>query len=628
MIEAIDLNLRRGAKLLMQDVNFRIGAGWKVGVIGANGVGKSSLFAALMGRLDLDRGQLRMPKAWGVAEVQQTLHGSGQSVLDFAMAGDGRVAAYNAELEEAEAAEDFVRQSDLHELLLAAGAHSLRSRAATLLDGLGFDSGAQLRPMAEFSGGWQMRVMLARALLAPADLLMLDEPTNHLDLDSLIWLAGHLRRDTRTILIISHDREFLDEVCTHSLHLDGQGASLYVGGYSELLRQRAERKLVAEREAAVLERQRKHLQAFVDRFRAKASKARQAQSRVKMLEKLGAAPSIREEGDIDLHIPASIKAPSQLMALKELSLGYDGTPVLSGVELLLAPGDRLGLLGRNGAGKSTLVKGIAGVLPALAGERVISRELSIGYFSQSEVEQIEGDETPIELLRRRVPMLGEQAARNWLGRYRYSGDMALSPVRLRSGGEKARLALALILHSQPNLLLLDEPTNHLDVGMREALAESLQDYAGAVVLVSHDRALLGACCDQFLLVHQGVARPFDGDLNDYANWSLGRQSRDVGAGSDAASSASAAPAPAVKPATDSRQERERRKALQAEVRKAEQRITELGQRLKRVAADLEAISHAQPGDVARCAALNGEQQRLRAELDSWETRWLELSECA
>jgi ATP-binding cassette subfamily F protein 3 len=628
MIEAIDLSLRRGAKLLMQDVNFRIGAGWKVGVIGANGVGKSSLFAALTGRLDPDRGELRLPKAWGIAEVQQTLHGTDQSVLDFAMAGDGRVAALNVELERAEAAEDYVLQSELHEALLAAGANSLKSRAATLLDGLGFDSAAQLRPMAEFSGGWQMRVMLARALLAPADLLLLDEPTNHLDLDSLIWLAGHLKRDPRTILIISHDREFLDEVCTHSLHLDGQGASLYVGGYSELLRQRAERKLVAEREAEVLERQRKHLQAFVDRFRAKASKARQAQSRVKMLEKLGSAPSIREEGGIDLHIPAPLKTPPQLMALKDLSLGYDGTPVLSGVDLLLAPGDRLGLLGRNGAGKSTLVKGIAGVLPALSGERVTARDLSIGYFSQSEVEQIEGDEPPIELLRRRVPMLGEQAARNWLGRYRYSGDMALSPVRLRSGGEKARLALALILHSQPNLLLLDEPTNHLDVGMREALAEALQDYAGAVVLVSHDRALLGACCDQFLLVHQGAARPFDGDLTDYANWSLGRQSRDTAGSSDAASAVVAAPAPVAKPATDSRQERERRKALQAEVRRAEQRITELGERLKRVVADLEAASHAAAIDVARCAALDAEQQRLRRDLDEWETRWLELSECA
>jgi ATP-binding cassette subfamily F protein 3 len=509
MIRAQALTLARGSRMLIQGATFDIPPGARVGVVGRNGTGKSSLFAALSGGLAPDAGTLVVPGHWIRAAVAQHMPQSQDSALAYALAGDEELAVLRQRWARAEHLHDGNELARLGEALDHAGNWDAEARTAQLLRGLGFADADLSRAVDEFSGGWRMRLALARTLMCRSDLLLLDEPTNHLDLDTVLWLEGWLKRYRGTLLVISHDRDFLDSVCTHTLYLDGESAQLYVGGFSAFARQRAAHIEQARREAAQVAARRAQLQRFVDRFKAKASKAKQAQSRVKALEKLTAAPVPSEESEVHWVVPAPAKLPDPLLSLRGVVAGYGERRVLNGVSLFLEPGDRVGLLGRNGAGKSTLMKLLAGVLDPFDGERKPARDLAIGYFAQSQVEELPEDATPLRLLLDRGTGISEQQGRDYLGGFGYGGEMATMPVGPRSGGEKARLALALLLVHKPNLLLLDEPTNHLDMAARAALVEALQDYAGAVVLVSHDRALLESCCERYLRVHAGGVSDFD-----------------------------------------------------------------------------------------------------------------------
>jgi ATP-binding cassette, subfamily F, member 3 len=609
MIRANNLALRRGDKLLFSGAEFSIFPGQKVAVVGRNGCGKSSLFAVFQHGLEVDTGALSVPSAWRVAAVSQTIPDSALSALAFVMAADTVVAALNAAL--ANDPEDSMQHAHLLQDLLDAGGYTLEARAARLLDGLGFSFDAQQQPVHSFSGGWRMRLALACALLAPSDLLLLDEPTNHLDLDTLLWLEDWLRSYPGTLLTISHDREFLDAVCTQTLHLDGSIATLYQGNYSSFARQRHERRVLAQAQAQAVERRRGELQRFVDRFKAKASKAKQAQSRMKMLERLESAPVPADERDFELSIPTPDKLPSTLLSLAETSVGYGENIILHGLKLSIGPQERIGLLGRNGAGKSTLMKLMAGQLAACAGERTTARETLIGYFDQHQVELLDASRSPIQLMRDLAPQLSEQNIRDWLGRFAYSGDLATQACGPRSGGEKARLALALLLWRKPNLLLLDEPTNHLDLAMRQALAEAIRDYEGAVVLVSHDRALLSASCEQFYLVHDGEMDVYSGDLDEYAAWQS--QQRAVAKAEAKVERAEAKPAAGkVNP-----------KSAQRALDKLENKMTQAQATLHALQADLNAASA--NSDSARIVALSQQIKAAERALEDAESAWLEAA---
>ncbi|MEO5561555.1 MAG: ATP-binding cassette domain-containing protein [Dokdonella sp.] len=516
MLRFDNIHLRRGSRLLLNGANFLVHPGWRVGLTGRNGSGKSSLLALIGGELGADSGDFSRPRDWTLAHVRQQAEAYGHSALDHALDGDVEFRALERALAEAEADQDAARQAVLHERMHAIGGYAARARAGELLHGLGFGPGDEARAVSEFSGGWRMRLNLAQALMCRSDLLLLDEPTNHLDLDAVLWLEEWLRRYTGTLIVVSHDREFLDHVVSHVLHIADASAELFAGSVSTFERKRAER--MAQQQVAHERQQieRARLQRFVDRFKAQATKARQAQSRVKALERMTEIAAVRAESGIEFEFAAPISLPDPLLTLDDATLGYGERRVVEKVRLSLRPGDRIGLLGANGAGKSTLIKTIAGTLAPLSGQRLENKGLVIGYFAQHQVEQLDSEATPVQHILRMQPALGEQAARDFLGTFGFAGERALSEVRGFSGGEKARLALALIVFERPNLLLLDEPTNHLDIDTREALAEALQDFSGAVVLVAHDRGLLRAVCDDYLLVRDHSMRPFDGDLDDYA----------------------------------------------------------------------------------------------------------------
>ncbi|HEX7770145.1 MAG TPA: ATP-binding cassette domain-containing protein, partial [Dokdonella sp.] len=521
MLRFDNVNLRRGSRLLLNGANFIVHPGWRVGLTGRNGSGKSSLLALVAGELAPDAGSFTRPRDWQLALVRQQAEAARHSALDHVLDGDAEFRQLERELAEAERAHDAARQAVLHERLHAIGAYSARARAGALLHGLGFAASDNARPVADFSGGWRMRLDLARALMCRSDLLLLDEPTNHLDLDAVLWLEDWLRRYTGTLIVVSHDREFLDRVVSHVLHIADGRAELAAGSVSANERRRAER--LAQQQVAHERQQaeRARLQRFVDRFKAKATKARQAQSRVKALERMTEIAAVRAESGIEFGFADPLALPDPLLTLEGLAAGHGERRVLERVRLSLRPGDRIGLLGANGAGKSTLVKTIAGALEPLDGRRIGNRGLAIGYFAQHQIEQLDPDATPVQHLLRIAPAFGEQAARTFLGNFGFDGERALATVGPFSGGEKARLALALLVFRKPNLLLLDEPTNHLDIDTREALAEALQDFAGAVVLVAHDRGLLRAVCDDYLLIADGRMQPWDGDLEDYARRVLG-----------------------------------------------------------------------------------------------------------
>ncbi len=518
MLQFKNLTLARGVKILVRDASFQLHPGHKVGLTGANGAGKSSLFAMLLGELHHESGELEMPPDWVLAHVAQETPALPDAAIEFVLDGDRELRSVEQAIAEAELAHDGARLGELHARFGDIGGYTARPRAAALLHGLGFSDADMARPVADFSGGWRVRLNLARALMCRSDLLLLDEPTNHLDLDAVIWLENWLKDYRGTLLMISHDRDFLDAVVNHIAHIEQQQLALYRGGYSDFERQRAEK--LAQQQSLYERQQREvaHLQSYIDRFRAKATKARQAQSRIKALDRMELISAAHVDSPFSFGFRKLRAAPDPLLVLDEVDAGYADRTVLSRIKLTIRPGERIGLLGRNGAGKSTLIKLLAAELKPLQGKRIEGKDLAIGYFAQHQLEQLRPDESPLQHMLRLDPQTREQEHRNYLGGFDFRGDMATTPCEGFSGGEKSRLALALLIWQQPNLLLLDEPTNHLDLEMRHALTMALQDYEGGMVLVSHDRALLRASCDRFILVADGKAELFDGDIDDYRDW--------------------------------------------------------------------------------------------------------------
>jgi len=543
VIRITNLTLARGAKRLLEGANLTVHAGHRVGLIGPNGSGKSSLFALLMGELHADAGDVDLPAAWVMAHVAQETPAVAAPAIEFVLDGDRELRAVMRALQMAEAAATIDPEqagetlAELHHRFEEIGGYAARARAATLLAGLGFPVARHEEPVASFSGGWRMRLNLAQALMCRSDLLLLDEPTNHLDLDAVLWLEDWLVRYPGTLLLITHDRDFLDGVATSIAHVDAQKLKTYSGNYSQFERERAMQLALQQATYVKQQRQIAHLQSFVDRFRAKATKAKQAQSRIKALERMERIAAAHVDSPFEFSFPPVDAAARQLVRLEHVSLGYaNARPILADLDWAILAGDRIGLLGPNGAGKSTLLKAVAGELLPLRGERLTTQGLRIGYFAQHQVDQLVADESPLWHLARIDPDAREQDLRNFLGGFDFRGDMASAAVGRFSGGEKARLTLALLVRARPNLLLLDEPTNHLDIEMREALAEALQDYGGALVVVAHDRHLLRATTDVLWLVAEGRVVPFDGDLDDYRDWVLAR-SRAGTASADRASPA-------------------------------------------------------------------------------------------
>ncbi|MBB3061657.1 ABC-F family ATP-binding cassette domain-containing protein [Microbulbifer rhizosphaerae] len=625
MINLQGVSLQMGGRELLQNADCRIFPGHKVGVIGANGCGKSSLFKLLLRQLDSDSGRVEVPTGWRIAHMAQEVAAGQQSALDYVLDGDDELRRLQRKLQQAENGDIGGRElGELHERMAAIDGYSGPARAAQLLDGLGFAHTDQQRPASSFSGGWRIRLNLARALMCPADLMLLDEPTNHLDLDATLWLEQWLQRFPGTLLVISHDRDFLDAVVDGIVSFEQRQLRLYSGNYSAFERARAER--LAQQQAQYEKQQveRAHMEDFVRRFRAKASKAKQAQSRLKALDRMVQIAPAHSDSPFHFTLPAANKTSDPLIDLREADIGYGGRAVLRGVQLGIQPGRRLGLLGPNGAGKSSLIKTLAGELPLIGGERLCGEHLAIGYFAQHQLEALDGAASPVLHLQRLSPEASEQSLRDFLGGYGFAGDRAFETVADFSGGEKARLALAILAWQKPNLLLLDEPTNHLDLEMRHALTLALAEFPGAVVLVSHDRHLLANTTDEFLLVAGGRAEPYAGDLEDYKQWLLafrrGEKAEEKFPGGEkpaddkkAQRRAAAALREQLKPLTD------KLKRVERQMSQAEKKLAELESQL----ADESLYSGGQQEEIAR---VNREQSQQREALDELEMQWLEISE--
>ena len=518
MITLTNLRLQRGNNVLLQKANARIDTGQSVGLVGRNGTGKSSLFALLRGELLADEGDVYIPNNWTIAHVAQEMPDTGESALDYVLAGDEALAALNAQLEQAIADDDGEMMGTVYADMAVIDAYTAPSRAAQLLNGLGFAQNVQGNAVTSFSGGWRMRLNLARALMCRSDLLLLDEPTNHLDLDTVLWLENYLKTHPATKIIISHDRDFLDALCSHIIEAAQQTLTAYKGNYSTYERTRAERLM---QQNALYEQQQRHvahLHKYIDRFRAQATKARQAQSRIKALDRLELVAPAHLDSPFSFEFAPLADLPNPQIQADKLDLGYGDTALLEDIAFTIQSQDRIGLLGMNGAGKSTLIKALAGELIPLRGEIVNAPNLRIGYFSQQHLDTLRENESPLWHMIRLAPNENYQKLRNYLGGFNFAGDRVNESIINFSGGEKARLALALLIWQKPHLLLLDEPTNHLDLDMRHALVMALQQFDGALIVVSHDRSLLANCVDQFWLVADRTVREFDGDLDDYRNW--------------------------------------------------------------------------------------------------------------
>ncbi|WZB76348.1 ATP-binding cassette domain-containing protein [Achromobacter insuavis] len=631
MIRASGLTLRRGTKVLLDDAEFVVHPGERVGIVGKNGAGKSSLFALLTGALDLDAGNLALPAGWRIASVEQELHADDRPAREFVIDGDTPLRALQAR--RAELTDDQGTQiAEVEAALVEAGAWSAASRAEQLLAGLGFKPAEWSQPVASFSGGWRMRLALARALMAPSELLLLDEATNHLDLDAMLWLEKWLAAYPGTVMLISHDTEFLDAVAKSILHFDHAKLVRYRGGYGDFLTQRAERlrqtNIAYERQT----RETARLQGFIDRFKAKASKAKQAQSRVKALARMQVLAPLQAEAGIDIRIPSPEQVPDPLLTLEHLSAGYtdaagNDVPILRDVTLMVRAG-RVGVLGANGAGKSTLIKTLAEELPVQAGERRASRGLAIGYFHQHQLDMLDVDSTPLAHLARLSPETREQELRNYLGGFGFSGDTVNSKVGPMSGGEKARLALSLIVWQKPNLLLLDEPSNHLDVETREALAAALAEFGGSMLLVSHDRHLLRTTVDSFWIVADGAVREFDGDLEDYRDWLA---ARNAGERAEAARENAENGEAVVDRKAQRRAEAEQRQRLSALRKPLEAKLAKVETEMEKLRVKLQALDGVIADPDLYSDARRAERQKVMAEhgehgkrLETLEEQWLEL----
>lgn len=622
MLVFSELSLRRGVKALLNSASFSIHAGQHVGVTGANGVGKSSLFSLIRGELAADTGNFTKPPSWVVAHVKQETPSSSQSALEYALQGDAEYIRLQEQIAQAEGA----HLGELHARLDAIDGYTAESRAATLLHGLGFSAADIQRSVSSFSGGWRMRLNLAQALMCRSDLLLLDEPTNHLDLDAVIWLQDWLKNYQGTMLLISHDREFLDAICSHIAHIEQGRLTVYTGNYSTFEITRAER--LAQQQAAYQKQQTEiaHIQKYVDRFRAKATKARQAQSRLKALERMERIAPAHVDSQFQFQFREPEKLPDRLLNMEKVNIGYGDKTIVGNVRLQILPTERLGLIGPNGAGKSTLIKFLAGELAAQSGECWQAQDLKIGYFAQHQLEQLDPQQTAFQHLRELDKQAREQDLRNYLGGFGFQGERVDEVVAPFSGGEKARLALALLIYQRPNLLLLDEPTNHLDLEMRLALSMALQVFSGAMVIVSHDRHLLKTVTDELLLVDSGQVTEFDGDLDDYATWLQNRfranTTNTTNTNQDAVHTATAR--------KDQRREAaERRKQLQPLKRKVDQleqqldKLTEQQQQLETQLGDTELYSEA---NKAKLKDLLQQKAQVDTQLETVEMTWIEASE--
>jgi ATP-binding cassette subfamily F protein 3 len=655
MITLREITLRRGTKVVLEGASLTLHPGEKVGLVGRNGAGKSSLFALLTGALHADAGDLEMPPRWRIGEVAQQMPETDDAATEFVLQGDQPLQAANQALAAAEASGDGVALAEAHVALDEAGAFDARARAQALLLGLGFHVDQLDAPVNAFSGGWRMRLQLARALMNPSDLLLLDEPTNHLDLDALVWLEAWLQRFEGLMVVISHDREFLDAVTRVTVHLDDGRLARYGGNYTAFEAMRAER--IEQAQAAYSKQQERiaHLQRFIDRFKAKATKARQAQSRVKALARMEKLAPVLTASDFSFEFREPQSLPNPMLAFDDLACGYapaapGAAPVvvLRGIERSVLAGQRIGILGANGQGKSTLVKTIAHELAPVGGRITEGKGLVIGYFAQQELDVLSPGDGPlmhmVRLARDVGPPAREQELRDFLGTFRFTGEMVAQPVGTLSGGEKARLVLAMLVWQRPNLLLLDEPTNHLDLTTREALSIALNEFEGTVMLVSHDRALLRETCDEFWLVTRGGLRPFDGDLDDYQRWLLEvsrAQARGLPPPEPTQPSVPApevAPAPVVAKAAPAgmpapsagRDDRKAAKAARARLAEASrplrielQRIEDRLARLVAERAEVEALLAGPGTAAAEFAELGRRLHHVAAETSMLEERWLE-----
>src|SRR6056297_2403820 len=620
MLQLSDVALRRGPRLLFEHASAQIHPGQNVGVTGANGTGKTSLLRMILGELAPDAGECRLPPDWVVAHVDQATPSDTRPAIEYVLDGDADLRAIEADLADAEAAGDGTAIAKAHARIESADGYTARSRASRLLHGLGFLPGQEERPVDTFSGGWRMRLNLAQALMCRSDLLLLDEPTNHLDLDAVIWLERWLRAYPGMLLLISHDRDFLDALVDHVINIEQGAVRLYTGDYSQFEHQRAAR--LAGQQSAYEKQQREveHMRRFVERFRAKATKARQAQSRLKALARMEAIAPAHVDAPFDFSFRAPEHLPRPLLVAREVAVGYDGVPLLSAMDFQLSSGDKVALVGANGAGKSTLVRFIAGDLDALAGEAERSPRLNIGYFTQHAMERLRDDQSPAWHLMELEPGLSDQEARNYLGGFGFAGDRVFEPVAGFSGGERARLILALIIIGRPNLLLLDEPTNHLDLDMRHALNVALQEFEGCVVLVSHDRHLLRSMADELWWVRGGRVAPFQGDLDDYQRAVL------AGEGEPGPQAGGEESTPGKDRRRRKAAQRGRLRPLRDTLAAAEARVSRLSGELTEVEAVWADAALYEPGRKDELKRLLAEQGRLRAALAEAEEHWLAAGE--
>ena len=648
----------RGIKPLLEQVDVTLNPGDKIGLIGANGAGKSSLFAMMRGELHPDQGEIDFPAKWRVAYVAQETPPLDRAALDYAIDGDITLRKLEAELARLESepatSENGIAIGEIYSALADADAYTVQSRGEQLLLGLGFTLDQMQQPVASFTGGWRMRLNLAQALMCPSDLLLLDEPTNHLDLDAIIWLEDWLKRYAGTLLIISHDRDFLDEVVNVVVHIDERKLKRYSGNYSSFERQRAAQMILAAGALEKQQRKRAHLESFVNRFKAQASKARQAQSRMKALAKMEELAPLRAAAEFSFEFREPLSAPNPLLVMEDVDAGYkienEATgeithkTIVNGIKFSLQIGQRIGLLGQNGAGKSTLIKTIAGELMPLSGDATMGKGLNIGYFAQHQVEMLRHDESPLWHLAKIAPTVREQELRNFLGGFNFPGNMVTASIAPFSGGEKARLALALIVWQRPNLLLLDEPTNHLDLETREALTEALAQFEGTLVVVSHDRHLLRATTDEFIIVADGKLQPFDGDLDDYKDWLFKTK---LGKGTDVLPAAgkanktdfpvtSSVPAPTAAPAApvrDKRQEAEDRqkaaalrKPIENKIKRQEEQIAKRNAQKAETEEKLGEPTIYDAANKAKLKQLLADQTFFTKDLAQLEAEWLDLQD--
>jgi ATP-binding cassette subfamily F protein 3 len=640
MLTITDLSLQRGGVWLLEAVNLTIQPGQRVAIVGANGAGKSSLFQLLLGQLAPEQGSASLPGGCRIAHMAQEVAASSRTARDFVLDGDYDLRRMESELADAEERGDDHGIARIHGELDIHEAWSAPRRAEALLRGLGFSDADADRPVSSFSGGWRIRLNLAQALMRPSDLLLLDEPTNHLDLDACLWLENWLRRYEGTLLFISHDRDFMDRVATHLVHFDQRRLDLYTGNYSSFETQRSER--IAQQQAGYERQQARiaEIQRFIDRFKAKATKARQAQSRVKALERMEKIAPAHVDSPFSFEFPVADKVSNPLMSIRNGAAGYGDAVVLEGINLSLLPGSRIGLLGPNGAGKSTLMDALRGQSTLLRGERTTGEHVAIGYFAQHQLESLDLDASPFLHLQRLAPKASEQSVRNFLGGFDFHGDEALSAIRSFSGGEKARVALAVIAWQKPNLLLLDEPTNHLDLEMRQALTMALQNFEGAIVVVSHDRHLLRNTVDDFWLVNEGRVTEYEGDLEDYERWLADRRKDETEAPRRESSEVHAAGGNALAAdsgAGESAEDRKARKRAEAAIRQKlspyrkqqgalEKEMDQLQSTLVTLEQSLsEPELYADQGK-QKLKELLGQQAAAKSRLAEVEAEWLEISE--